>query len=175
MEPLKGGKLVDSIPRTVKELWDNAPIQRTPAEWGFRWVANFPEVMCILSGMSAPAQLEENLRIFNEAEPNSLTEEELKIIDAASAEYNNLIQYSCTACKYCMPCPQKINIPMAINYYNEWFLYEGNPKLKADYPVWMVKGRQAGDCVNCKACEGHCPQQLPIAEIMKKTAEIYEK
>lgn len=175
MEPLKGGKLVDAIPRTVKELWANAPIQRTPAEWGFRWVANFPEVMCILSGMSAPAQLEENLRIFNEAEPNSLTTEELSIIDAASDEYNKLIQYSCTACKYCMPCPQKINIPMAINYYNEWFLYEGNPKLKADYPTWMVKGRQAGDCINCKACEGHCPQQLPISEIMKKTADIYEK
>jgi len=175
MEPLKGGKLVDAIPRTVKELWDNAPIQRTPAEWGFRWVANHPEVMCILSGMSAPEQLEENLRIFNEAEANSLTDEELSIIDAASDEYNKLIQYSCTACKYCMPCPQKINIPMGINYYNEWFLYEGNPKLKADYPTWMVKGRQAGDCIGCKACEGHCPQHLPIAEIMKKTAEIYEK
>lgn len=174
MEPLKGGKLTDALPRTVEALWKETEIQRTPAEWALRWVADHPEVMTILSGMSAPEQLEENLRILSGAEPGCLTDQEHLIIDQVSAEYNKLIQYSCTACKYCLPCPQKIDIPTAINYYNEWFLYEGNPKLKADYPVWLTKGRQPGDCISCKACEGHCPQHLPISEIMKKTAEIYE-
>lgn len=174
MEPLKGGKLTDALPRTVKELWQQAEVQRTPAEWAFRWVANHPEVMTILSGMSAPEQLSENLRILSEAEANSLSDNELAVIDQVSAEYNKLIQYSCTACKYCMPCPKKIDIPTAINFYNEWFLYEGNPKIKADYPVWLTKGRRASDCVACKSCEGHCPQHLPISEIMKKAAEIFE-
>lgn len=174
MEPLKGGKLTDALPRTVEALWKQAEIQRTPAEWALRWVANHPEVMTILSGMSAPQQLEENLQILSDAQPDSLTEKELSIIDQVSAEYNKLIQYSCTACKYCMPCPKKIDIPTAINFYNEWHLYEGNPKIKDDYPVWLTKGRRPGDCVACKACEGHCPQHLPISEIMKKTAAIFE-
>lgn len=174
MEPLKGGKLTDALPRTVDALWKEAEIERTPADWALRWVADHPEVLTILSGMSTPEQLEENLRILSDAEPGCLTEKEHAIIDQVSAEYNKLIQYSCTACKYCMPCPQKIDIPTAINYYNEWFLYEGNPKLKADYPVWLTKGHQAGDCIACKACEDHCPQHLPISEIMKKTADIYE-
>lgn len=174
MEPLKGGKLTDALPRTVEELWKQAPVQRTPAEWAFRWVADHPEVMTILSGMSSSQQLEENLRILSDAEPNSLTQQERSIIDQVSDEYNKLIQYSCTACKYCMPCPKKIDIPTAISFYNEWFLYEENPKIKADYPIWLPKGHRASDCVACKACEGHCPQHLPISEIMKKAAEIFE-
>lgn len=174
MEPLKGGKLTDALPSSVEALWKQAEIQRTPAEWALRWVANHAEVMTILSGMSAPAQLEENLRILSDAQPNCLTEKELAIIDQVSDEYNKLIQYSCTACNYCMPCPKKIDIPTAIKFYNEWFLYEANPKIKADYPTWLIEGRQAGDCLECKACEDHCPQHLPISEIMKKTAEIFE-
>lgn len=174
MEPLKGGKLTDTLPPSVKALWKQAEIQRTPAEWALRWVANHSEILTILSGMSAPEQLEENLRILSQAKPNSLTEKELSIIDQVSSEYNRLIQYSCTSCKYCMPCPKKIDIPTAIRFYNEWFLYEGNPKIKADYPNWLVKDRQPGDCIACKACEDHCPQHLPISEIMKKTAEIFE-
>ena len=174
MEPLKGGKLTDTLPPSVKALWKQAEIQRTPAEWALRWVANHSEILTILSGMSAPEQLEEKLRILSQAKPNSLTEKELSIIDQVSSEYNRLIQYSCTSCKYCMPCPKKIDIPTAIRFYNEWFLYEGNPKIKADYPNWLVKDRQPGDCIACKACEDHCPQHLPISEIMKKTAEIFE-
>lgn len=174
MEPLKGGKLTDTLPPSVKALWKQAEIQRTPAEWALRWVANHSEILTILSGMSAPEQLEENLRILSQAKPNSLTEKELSIIDQVSFEYNRLIRYSCTSCKYCMPCPKKIDIPTAIRFYNEWFLYEGNPKIKADYPNWLVKDRQPGDCIACKACEDHCPQHLPISEIMKKTAEIFE-
>lgn len=142
MEPLKGGKLTDTLPPSVKTLWKQAEIQRTPAEWALRWVANHSEILTILSGMSAPEQLEENLRILSQAKPNSLTEKELSIIDQVSSEYNRLIQYSCTSCKYCMPCPKKIDIPTAIRFYNEWFLYEGNPKIKADYPNWLVKDRQ---------------------------------
>lgn len=174
MEPLKGGRITDALPETVSMLWDSAPIKRTPAEWALRWVADFPEVLTILSGMSNQSQLEENLRVLSQADANSLTAEEKDIITSVGNEYNNLIKYSCTACKYCLPCPAKINIPTAIQFYNDWFLFNENPKVKIDYFTWLSEGKRASACTSCKACEGHCPQSLPISDIMKQATELFE-
>jgi len=173
MEPLMGGMLTDTLPQPIADLWKEAPIQRSPAAWAFKWVADFPEVLTILSGMSAMEQLEENLEILSDAVPCSLSEEEHAIIDRAAAQYRRLIQYPCTGCKYCMPCTEEIPIPEIIDYYNQWFLYEQNPKLQEDYSTWTPKDHRAANCTACRKCEGKCPQSLPISEIMKKTAKIF--
>jgi len=174
MEPLKGGKLTDSVPDSIKALWETADVKRTPAEWAFKWVANFPSVLTILSGMSTLPQVEDNLRIFENLKPNSLTEKEAEIIEKVAAKYHELIQYSCTDCKYCMPCPAKINIPGVISFYNDWFLYGKNPKIKYDYNLWFPADRRASACTDCKACESHCPQSLPISDIMKLAVLEFE-
>ncbi|MBR0597982.1 aldo/keto reductase [Sinanaerobacter chloroacetimidivorans] len=174
MEPLKGGKLTDILPKTIQEFWQQAPIKRTPAEWALRWVADFPEVLTILSGMNSMEQVDENIRVIEAADPSSLTAKEQAIIKSVADEYNKLIQYSCTECKYCMPCPLKIQIPAVISLYNDWYLYEGNHKVKADFDMWMSPDRRPSACIACKACEGHCPQHLPISDIMVKAKEIFE-
>ena len=173
MEPLKGGKLTTWIPPTVQELWDNAPVKRTPAEWGFKWLANMPEVTLILSGMSSGEQLQQNIATVSAADLNVLSDEERELIDKVSDEYNRLIKYSCTGCEYCLPCPQKLKIPDLIDTLNEWNIYGQNPATKMEYVEWIPKGRHASDCISCKACEKKCPQGLPIAQIMKETAEIF--
>lgn len=174
MEPLKGGKLTDVLPKSIEVFWAQAPVKRTPAEWALRWVADFPEVLTILSGMTAMEQVDENIRILNEANPNTLTDIEHKIIESVADEYNKLIRYSCTACKYCLPCPVKIDIPSVIGYYNDWFLFEGNKKVNRDFNTWISPKARPSVCESCKACEAHCPQQLPISEIMKKAKELFE-
>lgn len=173
MEPLKGGKLTTGIPPTVQELWDNAPVKRTPAEWGFKWLANMPEVTLILSGMSSREQLQQNIATVSAADLNVLSDKERELIDKVSDEYNRLIKYSCTGCEYCLPCPQKLKIPDLIDTLNEWNIYGQNPATKMEYIEWVPEGRHASDCISCKACEKKCPQGLPIAQIMKDTAEIF--
>ena len=173
MEPLKGGKLTTGIPPTVQELWNNAPVKRTPAEWGFKWLANMPEVTLILSGMSSREQLQQNIATVSAADLNVLSDEERELIDKVSDEYNRLIKYSCTGCEYCLPCPQKLKIPDLIDTLNEWNIYGQNPATKMEYIEWVPEGRHASDCISCKACEKKCPQGLPIAQIMKETAEIF--
>lgn len=174
MEPLKGGKLTDVLPQSIRDFWAQAEIQRTPAEWALRWVADFPEVLTILSGMSTMEQVEENLRILNESEPGSLTDAEQALVQNVAEEYNKLIRYSCTACRYCMPCPAKINIPDVIERYNDWFVYEGNDKIMQDFKMWVPAAGKPSVCVDCKACEEHCPQHLPVSEIMKKAKAVFE-
>jgi predicted aldo/keto reductase-like oxidoreductase len=80
MEPLKGGKLTSVLPESVQKCWAGVDIRRTPADWAFRWVADFPEVLTILSGMSTFAQVEENIRILSDADANMLSENERAII-----------------------------------------------------------------------------------------------
>jgi predicted aldo/keto reductase-like oxidoreductase len=174
MEPLKGGKLTDVLPQSIKDFWDQAEVKRTPAEWALRWVADFPEVLTILSGVSTMEQADENIRILSEADPGSLTEAEHKLIQNVADEYNNLIRYSCTGCQYCMPCPVKINIPDIIGRYNDWFVYEGNEKIMSDFKMWVNPKAMPSVCEECGACEAHCPQHLPVPEIMKKAKEIFE-
>lgn len=171
MEPLKGGRITDAIPPTVQKLWDDFETKRSPAEWAFKWLANMPEVTTMLSGMSSKAQLEENIRILSAEDVDVLTPEEKALIDQVSAEYNKLIKYSCTGCQYCLPCPQKIEIPKVLGYYNDWNVYEQNPSTKFEYDTWL--GKHGSDCIGCGACEEKCPQSLAIAQAMKDAAEAF--
>lgn len=128
-----------------------------------------PEVTVMLSGMNSKVQLEQNIETLSADDVNELSSEDIAVIDKVSDEYNRLIKYSCTGCNYCMPCPQKLDIPSILRYFNDWNVYEQNPSTKFEYSTWLV--RHASDCVDCKACEAKCPQGLPISSAMKEAAE----
>ena len=173
MEPLKGGRLSDAVPPVVQKLWDQAAVKRAPAEWAFKWVASHPEVATILSGMSTMDQLEQNLALFSREDLPALTDEENELIAQAADLYRTLIKYPCTECQYCQPCPNGVLIPRIIRYYNDWCAYEHNPKLKEEYLVWQDESEHASNCIKCGACEEHCPQHLPVMQIMDEIVEAF--
>ena len=173
MEPLKGGRLSDAVPPVVQKLWDGAPARHTAAEWAFKWVAPHPEVATILSGMSTMEQLNQNLELFSREDLPILTDEENALIAQAADLYRTLIKYTCTECKYCQPCPNGVLIPRLIRYYNDWCAYEHNPKLKEEYLVWQDESEHASNCIKCGACEEHCPQHLPVMQIMDEIVEAF--
>ena len=51
MEPLRGGRLVNLLPESAKELFRRDEKHRTPAELALKWLYDQPEVTCVLSGM----------------------------------------------------------------------------------------------------------------------------
>src|SRR5699024_5362428 len=118
MEPLRGGRLVKNVPNEIEELFAKAPQKRSAAEWALRWVANFPEVSLILSGMGNLAEVQENIRVLDQARANSLREDELSIINQAKQIYLDRVKVLCTDCKYCLPCPEDVDIPEVFAIYN---------------------------------------------------------
>lgn len=172
MEPLKGGRLAHSIPKDIQELWNSFSIKRSPVEWAFRWLYNFPEVTVILSGVSTMEQLKENIEIFKNAAPNSMTQEELDLVAKVKAAYESKIKVSCTGCNYCMPCPSGVNIPMIFSLYNNAFLYDDIAGQSESYKKLIKENADASNCVECGQCESECPQGIPIREKLKEAHEV---
>ena len=171
MEPLKGGRLTTNIPPAVQEIWDAAPWQKTPAHWAFKWLVSNPKISLILSGMSSEEQLAENLEIFNDPEIGTISEEQCALLYKVADKYRELVKYSCTGCGYCMPCPQRIDIPYVLSMYNDWLAFDRPGSVKFEYTGWTAK--HGSDCADCHACEDKCPQHLPIAQAMKEAAEEF--
>jgi predicted aldo/keto reductase-like oxidoreductase len=181
MEPLLGGNLAGTVPDEVKDIWDEAPVKRTPAEWALRWVWNHPEVTVALSGMNEESQVEENLKIAEEAYPNSLNENEMQLISRVEKKYCELMKVGCTGCEYCMPCPSGVDIPECFSIYNDLHMFGNVEGARFTYAVNMSgvftntePGGFASQCIECGQCMEKCPQGLKIPELLKTVAEELE-
>ncbi len=167
MEPLRGGRLVRNIPTEVQEIWDQAPIKRTPAEWSFRWVANFPEVSTILSGMGNFDELNENINTMADAHQNSLTNEELALVNRVQKIYLERTKVKCTDCRYCLPCPQGVSIPRIFDIYNHTSIYNTVADGRRQYARLVTANEDASQCNGCGTCEAICPQNLTIIQYLE--------
>lgn len=179
MEPLRGGYLVNKLPEEVRGFFEKAPVIRSPAEWGLRWVWNHPEVSLLLSGMNEESQVEENLRIAGDMTPNSLTEPELKMFANVKAAIAEKVKVPCTGCAYCMPCPAGVDIPGCFSIYNDKYIHKGLNR-ETSYII-RTSGFDGGSrsfaslCKNCGACEKKCPQGIPIRKHLKEVSKEFEK
>lgn len=175
MEPLKGGRLGQNIHQDIKDIWDSADKKLSPVEWAFKWVYNFPEVAVVLSGVSSMEQLQDNIRIFENAKPNTMTQKELELVDKVKKFYDSKIKVGCTECGYCQPCPQGVIIPDIFSLYNDIHIYERMEESSAFYNRIMKAEKDASKCVECGRCEAACPQQLTIIKFLKEAHAILNK
>jgi len=179
MGPVGGGRL-GAPSEVIRNILGREV--KSSAEAAMRFVIANPNVHVALSGMQNLEQLEENARIAANAE--ALSEAELVQVNAMMAENKKLAELYCTGCNYCLPCPQKINIPHVFGLMNYHKVYELTDYSRAEYgnlykPMeertapWEIGwGTDAGTCIECGVCEEKCPQKLKIIEQLKETHEI---
>ncbi len=170
MEPLRGGKLVNSLPAGARRAIESNPRGWDPAGWGLRWLYNQPEVTVVLSGMNSDEMVAENIRTASEALPGSFTREDFDLIEEIRSQIRKTEKVGCTGCRYCMPCPQGVDIPGAFRCYNAMYA-ESKRSGRWQYAQTVVMTREpafASQCIGCGKCEKHCPQSIPIREKLKE-------
>ena len=148
MKPLAGGAIED-------------------ASVALRFILSNPAVTVVIPGMAEKTELEQNVAAAADTDP--LSEAEQKKIAKIKEDLGTNF---CRRCNYCAPCTVGINIPAV-------FLFEGYFS-RYDLKDWAVARyeslpKTASDCIGCGACEGRCPYNLPIREMLKKTAEVMGK
>jgi len=178
MEPNAGGLLAVKPPPEVQATWEEAKIKRTPVEWALQWVWNHPEVSVVLSGMSAMNQVVENVEYASRSDPSTLTEKDLKLISRVRKKYLEYGFVGCTGCRYCMPCPNGVDIPEVLAIYNEYYRKRGDTKAQQEvvnkYSKRIPPEKSAKQCAKCGECEGKCPQQLPIRNMIARAVRRFE-
>ena len=170
MEPLRGGKLVNLLPESAKKVMKESGRNWSPAEWGFRWLFDQPEVTVVLSGMNSLEMVEENCRTASTAEAGHLTEADRETLRRVTEAIREKEKVGCTGCRYCMPCPQGVDIPGTFLCYNTMYI-EGKHQGRFQYAQTVGLTREpafATQCIGCGKCERHCPQEIPIREKLKE-------
>ncbi|HDZ19787.1 hypothetical protein LCGC14_0016330 [marine sediment metagenome] len=77
----------------------------------------------------------------------------------------------CTACGYCLPCPEQITVGAALSYYNAYkYLHMDEAKEAFNAKQWE-DGLRLDKCTYCGLCESRCPNQLPVGDIIRKAQE----
>lgn len=174
MEPLLGGRLAslpDHLQRELKQLRPTESI----ASWAFRYAGSLSGVLTVLSGMTYPEHLQDNIRTYAPLDP--LTPQERTLLEQTAARMMELSSVPCTACQYCMPCPYGIDIPAIFSHYNrcvnegnvpEGAQSEGYRKARraflVGYDRHVPRLRQANRCIGCNQCTNHCPQSIKIPQ-----------
>jgi len=168
MEPLRGGGLANPPP-AIRKLFDRTPVERTPAEWGLRWVWNQPEVSVVLSGMSNLQQVRDNIAGAERSGIGCLSAAESVLFEDVRQGVRRLGWIPCTGCGYCLPCPRSIPIPDYFNSYNA-AAFGQTESARRNY-AWRKPDIHADVCVQCGECAKRCPQHLPIPELLPKVHE----
>jgi len=177
MEPLLGGKLATHLPAKAILAFAEADKSISPAGWAFRWLYNQPEVTCVLSGMSSFSQLQENIKTAENAKPNMLTEIEKAVFAEVKETFLKSQKIPCTACNYCMPCPENVSIPGCFNAYNASYsisFMAGLQQYILNAGVASTIPATASRCSGCGKCEKHCPQAIEIRKQLKAVEKRLE-
>jgi predicted aldo/keto reductase-like oxidoreductase len=175
MNPLGGGMLAEDSP-VIKSAVLKAAGTDDVVQIAYRYLAGNKNIDTILCGINKPFDIVSTLENYNKP---PLAEQEIETIEKALRKLSSENMGFCTSCKYCMPCPQGINIPamMNVSYLDNMLKV---PRKAKDVYGWHIsennpyKSASLSSCVECGQCEEKCTQNLNIMQELKNLFEKYE-
>jgi predicted aldo/keto reductase-like oxidoreductase len=112
--------------------------------------------------------VQENVASAGRSGVGALAPEELRLIERVRDAYRSLSAAPCTACGYCMPCPNGVDIPRTFTALNSGVMF-GLEDARRRYTHLLPDQSPeilASSCVQCRQCEEECPQGIPISAWM---------
>ena len=170
MEPLRGGRLA-ALPEEAQMKMKVMRPDESIASWAFRWLQRLPNVKMVLSGMSSPEQMADNVATFSGGAAQSA--EESALAEEIAEGLKNALP--CTRCRYCCEgCPMELDIPMLIHAYNDVKYASGSMTVPMQFDA-LPEEKKPSACIGCGACAAVCPQKIDIPAAMAELAEILRK
>jgi len=167
MEPVRGGALAN-FSKKANAILKKARPQDSIASWAIRFAASLENVPVVLSGMSDLEQIKDNLKTVND--PNGFTGEDMETIKRA-LEVHGEDAVPCTQCKYCMPCPEGVDIAKAFFEYNHHKTWADIGRLRHETNTMRKENTMPDKCTSCMVCVEKCPQKIDIPTELKKAEE----
>ena len=176
MEPLRGGKLVNLLPERARQIIGDYSPQFSPAQWAFRWLWDQPEVTVVLSGMNTREMVLDNVKTASESRVGMLTDRDHAMLRQVVAAINEKTKVGCTGCGYCMPCPKGVDIPGTFAAWNRCYTENKLYGLREYFMGTALRrtSAAASNCIGCGKCEQHCPQNIPIRQMLKDARKDLE-
>ena len=129
--------------------------------------------------MNDEAQVKENLKIAEDARPDSLPGADLGLISRVSKKYREIMKVGCTGCGYCQPCPSGVNISECFSLFNAYHTF-GMKSAAPFLYVLRMGGIVAGTpsyaslCAHCRDCVQKCPQGLDVPSLLEQVVSEFE-
>jgi predicted aldo/keto reductase-like oxidoreductase len=102
-----------------------------------------------------------------------LTEIDQAVIEKVRQAYHGLRPVQCSGCRYCVPCPNGVDIPAVFAIYDDSVMY-ADPRIgqfRYNGPFGIDQEQRADKCTECGECLEKCPQDIDIPSWLKKAHE----
>jgi len=164
MCPVAGGMLAAPSPQLQGLIPGGA---QTTAGAALQFVLSNPDVSCACSGMNTVEMLDENVATVNACGGSG--EDDHARMEGILDEFAVIGSRFCTTCRYCMPCPNGVDIPRNFRLYNLARVYGLTDWARERY-VAKEPAKRADACTRCGECEPKCPNQIPIMDQLEEVA-----
>ncbi|MHB9107907.1 MAG: aldo/keto reductase [Armatimonadota bacterium] len=165
MNPVGGGTLAEPnahLERLAREVGaGSAP------ELALRWLISHGSTDGYICGIARPSDVDTAVAA---AARGAFTPEQMAHIDATMAALDRGAEAFCTGCRYCLPCPEGIDIPAVMSIIAKQRYYDNPAAARAGYEALSIL---PAACVECGSCEERCTQHLKIMAEMASVGTIF--
>ena len=165
MNPMGGGKLAEQSQTLMALAREVGAV--SVADMAIRYVLSNPHIDTMLNGLSKPDDIKDSIASLDRG---GFTASQIHRIDDFLKDIKTKVSAFCTACKYCMPCPEGIDIPAVLSCVQDMRYWGWHHSARARYE--KLPGKKADACVQCGKCEKTCTQHLNIMQEMAYAVEM---